>query len=215
MNEEQRLASQQITARKKEEKDYSSYFEKVFTAPSLKDEKKRGKEDINYHKDFTIDEAFLNMGVGRKFYIRTYGCQMNEHDTEVMAGIFQALGYESTTEIAEADVVLLNTCAIRENAENKVFGELGFLLKYKRKNPEMLIGVCGCMSQEESVVNKILTKYQHVDMVFGTHNIHRLPNILQEAYMSTTSTFSTEYIASIYKQMPTIVSRRTISTFFM
>ena len=184
MNEEQRLASQQITAPKKEEKDYSSYFEKVFTAPSLKDAKKRGKEDIKYHKDFTIDEAFLNMGVGRKFYIRTYGCQMNEHDTEVMAGIFQALGYESTTEIEEADVVLLNTCAIRENAENKVFGELGFLLKYKRKNPDMLIGVCGCMSQEEAVVNKILKQYQHVDMVFGTHNIHRLPNILKDAYLS-------------------------------
>ncbi|MEE1130144.1 MAG: tRNA (N6-isopentenyl adenosine(37)-C2)-methylthiotransferase MiaB [Caryophanon sp.] len=184
MNEEQRLASQQITAPKKEEKDYSSYFEKVFTAPSLKDAKKRGKEDINYHKDFTIDEAFLNMGVGRKFYIRTYGCQMNEHDTEVMAGIFQALGYESTNVIEEADVVLLNTCAIRENAENKVFGELGFLLKYKRKNPDMLIGVCGCMSQEEAVVNKILKQYQHVDMVFGTHNIHRLPNILKDAYLS-------------------------------
>lgn len=184
MNEEQRLASQQITAPKKEEKDYSSYFEKVFTAPSLKDAKKRGKEDIKYHKDFTIDEAFLNMGVGRKFYIRTYGCQMNEHDTEVMAGIFMALGYESTSAIEEADVVLLNTCAIRENAENKVFGELGFLLKYKRKNPDMLIGVCGCMSQEEAVVNKILKQYQHVDMVFGTHNIHRLPNILKDAYLS-------------------------------
>ncbi|MBS7345525.1 MAG: tRNA (N6-isopentenyl adenosine(37)-C2)-methylthiotransferase MiaB [Caryophanon sp.] len=184
MNEEQRLASQQITAPKKEEKDYSQYFEKVFTAPSLKDAKKRGKEDIKYHKDFTIDEAFLNMGVGRKFYIRTYGCQMNEHDTEVMAGIFMALGYEATSAIEEADVVLLNTCAIRENAENKVFGELGFLLKYKRKNPDMLIGVCGCMSQEEAVVNKILKQYQHVDMVFGTHNIHRLPNILKDAYLS-------------------------------
>lgn len=181
MNEEQRLASQQV---KQPEKDYSKYFEKVFTAPSLKDAKKRGKEDIKYHKDFEIDEKFLHMGEGRKFYIRTYGCQMNEHDTEVMAGIFMQLGYAPTEIIEEADVVLLNTCAIRENAENKVFGELGFLLKYKRKNPEMLIGVCGCMSQEESVVNKILKQYQHVDMVFGTHNIHRLPHILNEAYMS-------------------------------
>lgn len=90
---------------------------------------------------------------------------MNEHDSEVMAGIFMQLGYEPTDRIEEADVVLLNTCAIRENAENKVFGELGYLLKYKRQNPELLIGVCGCMSQEESVVNKILTTYQHVDMV--------------------------------------------------
>ncbi|MGM9946287.1 MAG: tRNA (N6-isopentenyl adenosine(37)-C2)-methylthiotransferase MiaB [Lysinibacillus sp.] len=184
MNEEQRLASQQVNQPKKEEKDYSKYFERVFTAPSLKDAKKRGKEEVKYHKDFGIDEEFLGMGQGRKFYIRTYGCQMNEHDTEVMAGIFMQLGYQPTELIEEADVVLLNTCAIRENAENKVFGELGFLVKYKRQNPEMLIGVCGCMSQEESVVNKILKTYQHVDMVFGTHNIHRLPHILKEAYMS-------------------------------
>ncbi len=183
MNEEQRLASQQVN-QPKQEKDYSKYFERVFTAPSLKDAKKRGKEEVKYHKDFAIDEQFLGMGQGRKFYIRTYGCQMNEHDTEVMAGIFMQLGYEPTEQIEEADVVLLNTCAIRENAENKVFGELGFLVKYKRMNPEMLIGVCGCMSQEESVVNKILKTYQHVDMVFGTHNIHRLPHILKEAYMS-------------------------------
>lgn len=183
MNEEQRLAGQQVNQVKKE-KDYSQYFEKVFTAPSLKDAKKRGKEEIKYHKDFDIDEQFIGMGTGRKFYIRTYGCQMNEHDTEVMAGIFMQLGYEATDLIEQADVVLLNTCAIREKAEEKVFGELGFLLKYKRRNPELLIGVCGCMSQEESVVNRILKNYPHVDMVFGTHNIHRLPTILKEAYMS-------------------------------
>ena len=188
MNEEQRLASQQVNQPKpknaKPEKDYSQYFERVITAPSLKNAKKRGKEEVKYHKDFNIDEEFFGMGNGRKFFIRTYGCQMNEHDSEVMAGIFMQLGYEPTDQIEEADVVLLNTCAIRENAENKVFGELGYLLKYKRQNPELLIGVCGCMSQEESVVNKILTTYQHVDMVFGTHNIHRLPHILKEAYMS-------------------------------
>ena len=122
MNEEQRLASQQIKTDKQPEKDYSKYFEQVFTAPSLKEAKKRGKEEVNYHKDFEIDEQFANMGVGRKFYIRTYGCQMNEHDTEVMAGIFMALGYEPTENIEESDIVLLNTCAIREGAENKVFG---------------------------------------------------------------------------------------------
>ncbi|MDP4172155.1 MAG: tRNA (N6-isopentenyl adenosine(37)-C2)-methylthiotransferase MiaB, partial [Bacillota bacterium] len=127
---------------------------------------------------------FRGMGNGRKFYIRTYGCQMNEHDTEVMAGIFMALGYEPTDRTEEAHVILLNTCAIRENAENKVFGELGHLKHLKVEKPDLLIGVCGCMSQEESVVNKILKTYNQVDMIFGTHNIHRLPNILKEAYMS-------------------------------
>jgi tRNA-2-methylthio-N6-dimethylallyladenosine synthase len=188
MNEKQRLEAQQIdtanSSDKKSAKDYSKYFEQVITAPSLKDAKKRGKEEVKYHNDFSIPEQYRGMGDGRKFYIRTYGCQMNEHDTEVMAGIFLALGYEPTDNTEDANVILLNTCAIRENAENKVFGELGHLKHLKLEKPDLLIGVCGCMSQEESVVNKILKTYNQVDMIFGTHNIHRLPNILNEAYMS-------------------------------
>ncbi|MDQ0270143.1 tRNA (N6-isopentenyl adenosine(37)-C2)-methylthiotransferase MiaB [Cytobacillus purgationiresistens] len=188
MNEKQRVEGQQVQtvnpSDKKSGKDYSKYFESVYTAPSLKDAKKRGKEEVQYHKDFDLPEEYLLMGKGRKFYIRTYGCQMNEHDTEVMAGIFTGLGYESTDSVEDANVILLNTCAIRENAENKVFGELGHLKHLKKENPDLLIGVCGCMSQEESVVKKILKTYNQVDMIFGTHNIHRLPNILHEAYMS-------------------------------
>jgi len=188
MNEKQRLEGQQVqsanSSDKKSAKDYSKYFETVITAPSLKDAKKRGKEEVKYHNDFAISDEFRGMGEGRKFYIRTYGCQMNEHDTEVMAGIFMALGYEPTDNTEDANVILLNTCAIRENAENKVFGELGHLKHLKTQKPDLLIGVCGCMSQEESVVNKILKTYNQVDMIFGTHNIHRLPQILNEAYMS-------------------------------
>lgn len=188
MNEEQRKHGQQSKsvspADQKSVKDYSKYFESVYIPPSLKDAKKRGKEEIKYHNDFTIDDQYRGLGEGKKFYIRTYGCQMNEHDTEVMAGIFMALGYEATNSTEDADVILLNTCAIRENAENKVFGELGHLKHLKREKPDLLIGVCGCMSQEESVVNKILKTYQQVDMIFGTHNIHRLPQILSDAYMS-------------------------------
>ncbi|MBM7650085.1 tRNA-2-methylthio-N6-dimethylallyladenosine synthase [Bacillus ectoiniformans] len=189
MNEQQRLQGQLANSSgnssdKKSEKDYSKYFESVFMPPSLKEAKKRGKEEVSYHSDFSIDEQFKGMGEGRKFYIRTYGCQMNEHDTEVMAGIFLALGYEPTDTVDDADVILLNTCAIRENAENKVFGELGHLKTLKKNRPDLLLGVCGCMSQEESVVNKIMKTYNQVDMIFGTHNIHRLPHILNEAYLS-------------------------------
>jgi tRNA-2-methylthio-N6-dimethylallyladenosine synthase len=188
MNEKQRVEAQQVvsgnSSDKKSEKDFSKYFESVYAPPSLKDAKKRGKEEVSYHNDFTISEEFQGLGKGKKFYIRTYGCQMNEHDTEVMAGIFLGLGYNPTDTVNDADVILLNTCAIRENAENKVFGELGHLKTLKKSRPGLLIGVCGCMSQEESVVNKILKTYQQVDMIFGTHNIHRLPNILKDAYMS-------------------------------
>lgn len=186
LNEEQRLSTGLVKpdVANKEEKDYSQYFQSVYTPPSLKKARRRGAEEISYFDDFEIDERFEGMGNGRKFYIRTYGCQMNEHDTEVMAGIFTALGYEATATVEDANIILLNTCAIRENAENKVFGELGHLKSLKRRNPDILIGVCGCMSQQESVVNKILKTYDQVDMVFGTHNIHRLPNIIHEAYMS-------------------------------
>ncbi|MED3649836.1 tRNA (N6-isopentenyl adenosine(37)-C2)-methylthiotransferase MiaB [Heyndrickxia sporothermodurans] len=188
MNEKQRLEGQQVNttnpADKKSERDYSKYFQSVYIPPNLKEAKRRGKEEVKYHKDFNISEEFKGMGNGRKFYIRTYGCQMNEHDTEVMAGIFMQLGYEPTDSVDDANVILLNTCAIRENAENKVFGEIGHLKPLKLERPDLLVGVCGCMSQEESVVNKILEKHQHVDMIFGTHNIHRLPQILKEAYMS-------------------------------
>ncbi|MFZ3587841.1 tRNA (N6-isopentenyl adenosine(37)-C2)-methylthiotransferase MiaB [Bacillus sp. DJP31] len=184
MNEKQRLELSQVqTIDSVEKKDFSKYFETAYLPPSLKDAKKRGKEQVNYN-DFGIPEDLLGMGNGRKFYIRTYGCQMNEHDTEVMAGIFMALGYEPTDSVQTADVVLLNTCAIRENAENKVFGEIGHLKPLKLQRPDLLIGVCGCMSQEESVVNKILEKHHFIDMIFGTHNIHRLPQILNEAYLS-------------------------------
>jgi len=188
MNEKQRLESQQVnqstTPSLKKEKDYSQYFQTVYVPPSMKDARRRGREEIAYHNDFEIDEKYQGMGMGRKFYIRTYGCQMNEHDTEVMAGIFIGLGYEATDTVEDADVILLNTCAIRENAENKVFGELGHLKSLKLEKPDLLLGVCGCMSQQESVVNRILEKHHFVDMIFGTHNIHRLPDILHEAYMS-------------------------------
>ncbi|UZJ77094.1 MULTISPECIES: tRNA (N6-isopentenyl adenosine(37)-C2)-methylthiotransferase MiaB [unclassified Fictibacillus] len=176
--------SNPVKDKNKTSKDYASYFQTTYQPPSLKDAKKRGKEEIKIVKDFVIDDDLRRIGNGKKFYIRTYGCQMNEHDTEIMAGILGDMGYEATTEVMDADLILLNTCAIRENAENKVFGELGHLKPLKVDKPDLLIGVCGCMSQEESVVNKLLKTYNQVDMIFGTHNIHRLPQIVKEAYLS-------------------------------
>ncbi|WP_096435327.1 tRNA (N6-isopentenyl adenosine(37)-C2)-methylthiotransferase MiaB [Alteribacter populi] len=191
MNEEQRKHQTQTeketyTADKKSgpEKDYSQYFQTTYIPPNLKQAKKRGKEDVEIHYDFEVPENMRGVGKGKKFLIRTYGCQMNEHDSENMAGILLDMGFESTSETNDADVILLNTCAIRENAENKVFGEIGHLKTLKREKPELILGVCGCMSQEESVVNKIMQKHQQVDLIFGTHNIHRLPHLMRDAILS-------------------------------
>jgi tRNA-2-methylthio-N6-dimethylallyladenosine synthase len=161
-------------------KDYSQYF----IGPNLLQAKKRGKEDVQVLQFEGIPEHMQRVGVGKKYLIVTYGCQMNVHDSETIAGILENMGYTATEEEHEADIILLNTCAIRENAEDKVFGELGRLKQLKLEKPDLLLGVCGCMSQEESVVNKILQKYQYVDLVFGTHNIHRLPHLLYNALYS-------------------------------
>jgi tRNA-2-methylthio-N6-dimethylallyladenosine synthase len=155
-------------------------FEKYFQPPSLKEAKRRGNDEVQVH-DFIIPEDMIATGKGLKYLIRTYGCQMNAHDSENMAGIMIEMGFTATDDVNDANVILLNTCAIRENAENKVFGEIGHLKSLKQERPELIIGVCGCMSQEESVVNRILQKHQHIDLIFGTHNIHRLPNLLKEA----------------------------------
>lgn len=191
MNEKQRkqqslIHSEQNVERIKNtpsEELITKYFQTNYEAqsPDIKKARKRRKEKVEFKYDFSIPEDMQEIGKDKKFLIRTYGCQMNEHDTEVMAGIFTDMGYTPTTEVTEADIILLNTCAIRENAENKVFGEIGHLKPLKLENPDLIIGVCGCMSQEESVVNRILKKHQHIDLIFGTHNIHRLPDLIKEA----------------------------------
>ncbi|OZU90248.1 tRNA (N6-isopentenyl adenosine(37)-C2)-methylthiotransferase MiaB [Virgibacillus indicus] len=177
----------------------NKYFQSNYQPPDIKKARKRRKEDVQFHYDFSIPEDMAKIGKGKKFLIRTYGCQMNEHDTEVMAGILTEMGYESTTDSNDADIILLNTCAIRENAENKVFGEIGHLKPLKLENPDLILGVCGCMSQEESVVNRILKKHQHIDLIFGTHNIHRLPHLVKEAM------FGKEMIVEVWSKEGDII----------
>lgn len=115
------------------------------------------------------------------YHIVTYGCQMNEHDSEVLGGILEQTGFQYTDILDETDVLLLNTCCIREKAENKVIGHLGEYKKLKQVNPNLLIGVCGCMIQQKGMAELIQKKAPHVDLLFGTHNIHRLPELLSQA----------------------------------
>src|SRR6056297_3521660 len=122
----------------------------------------------------------ITMVENKKYYIKTYGCQMNEHDSEKIAGMLEEMGYSATDELEQADVIFLNTCTVRENAELKVFGKVGSLKRLKRENPDLIIGIGGCMMQVEEPVQKIKEKFPHVDLVIGTHNLHRLPELVHE-----------------------------------
>ncbi|MFH5835321.1 tRNA (N6-isopentenyl adenosine(37)-C2)-methylthiotransferase MiaB [Proteiniclasticum sp. C24MP] len=117
----------------------------------------------------------------KKYLIETWGCQMNEEDSEKLAGMLKSLGYEETLFRDKADVIIFNTCAVRENAELKVYGNLGALKAIKKNNPDMILAVCGCMMQQKGMPEEILKKYKHVDIVFGTHNAHKFPEYLERA----------------------------------
>lgn len=206
----------------KETKDYAKYFDfsnakvlsedengkkiringreiQIKSEPNQRQGKQRGKEEILVHYDMAIPDELRTLGNGKYYLIYTYGCQMNEHDTETMKGMLEQMGYQSTEDRKQADIILLNTCAIRENAEDKVFGELGHLKGLKTEKPDLILGVCGCMSQEEAVVNRILSKHGFVDMIFGTHNIHRLPHLVKEAL------FSKEMVVEVWSKEGDII----------
>ncbi len=108
---------------------------------------------------------------------KTFGCQMNARDSEKLIGVLEAIGYQQV-DTEEADFVIYNTCTVRENANLKVYGRLGYLKNLKKKNPDMKIALCGCMMQEEEVVEKIKKSYRFVDIIFGTHNIYKLAELI-------------------------------------
>ena len=116
----------------------------------------------------------------KKYLIITYGCQMNENDSEKISGMVEELGYNRTEDEKDADLIIMNTCSVRENANNRFFGNLGNFKKLKKKNSGLILAVCGCMMQEGHIVKKIKEKYSFVDIVFGTHNIASLPSLLEE-----------------------------------
>ena len=123
--------------------------------------------------------------LGRKltFCVNTFGCQMNARDSEKLVGILEQIGYVEGRD-EDSDFVIYNTCTVRENANNKVYGRLGYLHNKKKKNPHMMIGLCGCMMQEKHVVETIRKKYSFVDLVFGTHNIYKFAELMVRALLS-------------------------------
>lgn len=115
----------------------------------------------------------------KTFHIQTFGCAMNEHDSETIAGLLSEMGYESTEQKKEASVAIINTCSVRDNADKRFFGTLGQLKKIKEMNPDFTVCVCGCMMQQQHVIDTVKQKYPWVDIIFGTHNIHQFPKLLE------------------------------------
>ena len=147
--------------------------------PNMVDARKRGKEEVKYiYENRNYNEVFK----GKKYSIKTYGCQMNVHDSEEIKKILENLGYTEIEDYEQADLIILNTCAIRENAHDKVFGFLGRCKHLKKTNKDLILGLCGCMAQEENVVKEIREKHKYIDIVFGTHNMNELPDMLMNFY---------------------------------
>ena len=137
-------------------------------------------------KKVNIKEKKLNLNIQplykvKKYFLITYGCQMNVHDSEEIKYYLESLGYEAVEELEKADIVVLNTCAIRENAKDKVFGYLGRCKHLKKENPNLIIAIAGCLMQQPKEIEEIHNKHQYIDIIIGTHNLSELPSLIEEA----------------------------------
>ena len=134
--------------------------------PNLKDAKVRTRnKSITKENEYILNDNLRVLGKGKTYFVKTYGCQMNEHDSENIKAILEDMSFTEVDDMEKADLIILNTCAIRENAHNKVFGMLGRIKHLKESRPDIITGVCGCMVQEESVVEEIMTGYTYKDRV--------------------------------------------------
>ncbi len=180
-------------------------IDKNWKLPSL-DSVKNANSEIRYF-DFNLSSDFKELGTGKYFYLRTYGCQANERDSESISGILRAMGFTYTEDLDRCDLIVLNTCAVRKNAEDKVIGELGALKKYKKNKPNLIIALAGCMSQEEEVVHLILNKYRQVNLIIGTHNISNLPSLLKKCMIDG------EKVVEVFSDTAEVVEQLPIDRF--
>lgn len=146
-----------------------------------------------------VEELSKEVGHQLTYCVTTFGCQMNARDSEKLAGVLEQIGYIEEPDEEKADFVIYNTCTVRENANLRVYGRLGQLNRIKKKNPHMMIGLCGCMMQEEEVVAKLKKSYRFVDLIFGTHNIYKFAELLVKRYESE------KMVVDIWKETDKIV----------
>ena len=177
-----------------------------YILPDLNSARKRNKESIS-ELNFSIDDKYLNIGNNLSYFIITHGCQANQRDSETIAGILDNLGYHACNDKNNADLIIINTCAVRQGAEEKVFGEIGALKRLKKDNPSLTIAMCGCMAQEEESVKLIMEKYRQVDIIFGTHNIYSLPKLLYDVNQTK------QRQIEVYSKMGEIVENLPVTRF--
>ena len=132
---------------------------------------------MQVNKDFLYKVKELNNGLELKYYILTMGCQLNENDSEKIAGMLNEMNYHETDDMNSADIIIFNTCCVRENAEQKLFGKVGEVKKIKEKK-NVILAICGCMMQEQAMLDKIKQSYKYVDIIFGTHTLQQFPEDL-------------------------------------
>lgn len=149
-----------------------------------------------------LEESSRHLGDGKKYFISTYGCQANERDTENLSGLLEAMGYLPADSAEDSDLILLNTCGIRENASNNVLGEVGSYKRLWMNNKNLIIGICGCMSQEEGFVETLLEKYPQVRLIFGTHNIPELPALIEKVQQGQRAVEVYSREGEVYEGLP-------------
>jgi tRNA-2-methylthio-N6-dimethylallyladenosine synthase len=160
-------------------------------------------ETIKQHNQ----DIIASFGKPIRYCIETFGCQMNENDSERLSGMLSEMGYSESSSREDSDLIIFNTCCVRENAEQKVYGHLGALKKLKETNPNLIIAICGCMMQQEEVVQHIKKTYKHVDIIFGTHNLYKFPELLNTAITTKSTVIDVwDSTGSIAENMP--ISRK-------
>ena len=170
--------------------------------PSLKEARKRTTKEVQT-KNYKANDENKKILKDKTFFLKTYGCQMNEHDSENMKGLLKELGMKEVKDFENADLIMLNTCSIRENAHNKVFGMLGRIKHLKQTKKDIVVGITGCMTQEEVVANEIQEKYRWMDFVLGTHNIHKLGDVVAGSFKERHLTIEAPSIeGDIIENMP-------------
>lgn len=169
--------------------------------PDLKQAKIRTKKPVLIYNDvYKLLDDDKKLGLNKKYYLKTYGCQMNVRDSETIKAILENMNFLETDDYLEADLLILNTCAVRENVHNKVFGMIGRFKHLKETRKDIIVGLMGCMAQEEVVVDKILNKYKWLNFVLGTHNLHQLPEVIRSQQKLNINSPSIE--GDIYENLP-------------